>query len=256
MTHIKLHEDDIMSEKKSTTRSVERALDILECFFENEKELSLMEISEITELSPSTTHRIVNSLLVRHFLGRDIANKKFFLGPKIAKLGNISLSSIDENLKEIAKEFMIQLRDKDNENVSLYVLDDDNKLCIERVLSSQTLRQIINIGDRLKIDRGSTGRVFLANMSKEKFDHMIEKYPNIDLEKVNQCREKGYTISNGERDEGLVGIAAPIFGADETIKAVLSLSGPSFRFINEKLNDKIEDTVETAKKISQAIGYQ
>jgi DNA-binding IclR family transcriptional regulator len=249
-------EDEIMNEKKSTTRSVDRALDILECFFEQKKGLSLMEIAEITKLSPSTTHRIVNSLLVRHFLERNSVNKKFFLGPKIAKLGNISLTSIDENLKEIAKEYMIELRDKDNENVSLYLLDGDNKICIERVLSSKTLRQIINIGDRLEIDKGSVGRVFLAHMTKEKLDEMLNKYPHIDMEKVNHCREKGYAVSNGERDEGLVGIASPIYGADGELKAVLSLSGPSFRFLNEKFDVKIEDTVKTVKKISMAMGYQ
>ncbi|SHI36545.1 transcriptional regulator, IclR family [Dethiosulfatibacter aminovorans DSM 17477] len=245
-----------MSEKKPTTRSVDRALDILECFLGKERELSLMEISEMTELSPSTAHRMINSLMTRHFLERNNENKKFFLGRKIAKLGSMSLTSIDENLKELAKEYMIQLRDKENENVSLYVLDGDYKLCVERFLSSQTLRQVINIGDRLKIDKGSTGRVFLSHMEKEELDAMLKKYPNIDIEKVNQCREKGYTISNGERDEGLVGIAAPIYGADNSLKAVLSLSGPSFRFINENLNDKIEDTKATAYEISKAIGYQ
>ncbi len=245
-----------MSEKKTTTRSVDRALDILECFLGHERELSLMEISELTELSPSTAHRMVNSLMARHFLERNNINKKFFLGPKIAKLGTMSLAAIDENLKELAKENMLRLRDKDNENVSMYLLDGDYKLCIERVLTSQTLRQVITIGDRLTIDRGSTGRVFLAHMEKEKLDDMIARYPNIDIEKVKQCREKGYAISNGERDEGLVGIAAPIYGADNSLKAVLSLSGPSFRFINESLNDKIDDTKSTAYEISRAIGYQ
>jgi len=103
---------------KSTTRSINRALDILECFLK-EEELSLMEISNKTDLSPSTAHRLVNSLMDKHYLERDESNKKFFLGPMIARLGNVSLKSIDTNFKEIAKKYMQELKDEFNENVAL-----------------------------------------------------------------------------------------------------------------------------------------
>lgn len=244
-----------MTEKKSTTRSIERSLDILECFLDNKHGLSLMEIAEKSELSPSTAHRILNSLLSRHFLERNSDNKKFFLGSKIARLGNISLSSIDENFKEISKIFMIELRDKYNENASLYVLEGESKLCIERVQSSRALRQIINIGERMSINKGSVGRVFLAYMDDEKLKSFTEKHDNIDLENVRKVKDKGFTFSNGEREEGLVGIAAPIFNIKGKMIAVLSLSGPSIRFLNENLTDKINDTINTAKKISNSLGY-
>lgn len=244
-----------MTEKKSTTRSIERSLDILECFLDNKHGLSLMEIAEKSDLSPSTAHRILNSLLSRHFLERNSENKKFFLGSKIARLGNISLSSIDENFKEISKIFMIELRDKYNENASLYVLEGESKLCIERVQSSRALRQIINIGERMSIDKGSVGRVFLAYMDDEKLKSFIEKHDNIDLENVRKVKDKGFTFSNGEREEGLVGIAAPIFNIKGKMIAVLSLSGPSIRFLNEDLTDKINDTINTAKKISNSLGF-
>lgn len=245
-----------MIEKKSTTRSIERSLDIFECFLDNKHGLSLMEIAEKSDLSPSTAHRILNSLLSRHFLERNNENKKFFLGSKIARLGNISLSSIDENFKEISKEFMFELRDKYNENASLYVLEGDNKLCIERVQSSRTLRQIINVGERMSINRGSVGRVFLAYMNEEKLKIFIEKFDNIDLENVMKIKEKGYAFSNGEREEGLVGIASPIFNIKGKMIAVLSLSGPSIRFLNEDLSEKINDTIQTAKRISNALGFE
>jgi DNA-binding IclR family transcriptional regulator len=253
---IKKKRKDNKMEKKTTTRSLERALDIIECFIDNDKELSLMEISEITNLSPSTVHRLINSLLERGFVARSNANKKFFLGPKIAVLGSSSRYNMSDNFKEIAKEYMVELRDKDNENVSLYLLDGDYKLCIERVMSSRSLRQIINIGDRVTIEKGSTGRVFLAHCSEEKLMELKQKYPEIDLNKVFETRIKGYAFSKGEREEGLVGIAAPIYDVEGKLKAVLSLSGPSIRFLNENLSEKIKDTIEVAKKISKAIGYQ
>lgn len=245
-----------MTEKRSTTRSIERSLDILECFLHNKHGLSLMEIAEKVDLSPSTAHRILNSLLNRHFLERNSENKKFFLGSKIARLGNISLSSIDENFKEMSKIFMIKLRDKYNENASLYILEGESKLCIERVQSSRTLRQIINVGDRVTINKGSVGRVFLTYMEEEERNRIIDKYGNISIEEIMKTKEKGYAFSNGEREEGLVGIASPVFNIKGKMIAVLSLSGPSIRFLNEDLAEKIDDTIQTAKKISNALGFE
>lgn len=51
-----------MSEGNSSTRSIERALDILECFMFGGIELSLMEISNKINLSPSTAHRLIGTL--------------------------------------------------------------------------------------------------------------------------------------------------------------------------------------------------
>jgi len=239
---------------KSKTRSINRALDILECFLE-EEELSLKEISLKTNLSPSTAHRLVNSLMDKHYLERDESNKKFFLGPMIARLGNISLSSIEVNFKEIAKKYMENLKEKFNENVSLYVLDGEYKMCIERIEADRTLKQIINVGDRLKINRGSIGKIFLANMNKKRLKELKEKYPNIDLEEMKRVKEQGYSFSNGEREEGLVGIAAPIYNLKGEVIASLSLSGPSVRFLDDDLPKKIEETKKTAMEISIALGY-
>lgn len=80
----------------STTRSVDRTLDLLECFITDEKELSLTEISDKTGLSLSTVHRLVNALLNRQYLIRNEDNKKYFLGPKIMQLGAAALSIVQK----------------------------------------------------------------------------------------------------------------------------------------------------------------
>ncbi len=243
-----------MAVNKSKTRSINRALDILECFLEDE-ELTLKEIANKTDLSPSTAHRLVNSLLDKHYLERDESNKKFFLGPMIARLGNVSLQSIDVNFKEIAKSYMEKLQKDLNENVSLFVHDGDYKLCIERIEANRTLKQIINVGDRLKINRGSIGKIFLSHMTEEELNKMVEKFPNIDKNEMKKVLKQGYSFSNGERVEGLVGIACPIYNINGKLIAALSLSGPSVRFLDDKLNNKIEKTKKTAMEISTALGY-
>ncbi len=46
---------------------------------------------------------------------------------------------------------------------------------------------------------------------------------------LDRVRERGFAITRGELEEGLDGIAAPVFGADGHVLAALGVSGPAFR---------------------------
>jgi len=236
-----------MGKNKSTTRSIDRALDILETFLHEGGNLSLTEIAESTKLNSSTAHRIVSALLERKFLIRN-NQKKYNLGPKITELGNISNINIDNQLKRIAKGYMIELKDKYDEDVRLFVVDGREKLCIESIQSSKISEHIMDVGDKHDILSGAPGRVFLAYMNKEKRKNIIEN-SEITEKDLKTVKEKGYALSIGEKKEGLVGLAAPIMDNNNNIIASMSLSGPAQRMIDEEISDKIADVIATAKKI-------
>lgn len=241
-------------EKNSPTRSVERALEILECFLD-EKELTLSQISDKTNLSPSTVHRIIATLQSKHFIERDSDTKKIILGYKLNQLASKLPSETYEELKKIAYNHMFKLHEKYNENVRLFVMDGEYKMCIAVVESTRSLRQIIKIGERHLLIRGAAGKVFLAYMDTKHRNEII-KDTRLDDSVFEKVIEKGYALSVGEREEGLVGIASPIMDSQGNLVAVLSLSGPSVRFVNEEMSDKVNDTVKTALEISKGLGYK
>nr|WP_312578484.1 IclR family transcriptional regulator [Sedimentibacter sp.] len=243
-----------MEGKNSPTRSVERALEILECFLDH-KELTLSQISEKTNLSPSTAHRIISTLQSKHFLERDTGSKKIFLGNKINQLSTKLPNDTHDELKKVSYRHMLKLNEKYNENVRLFILDGEYKLCIAVVESTRSLRQIIRIGERHLLVSGAAGKIFLAYMDAGRRNEIIKdtRLNDLDFEKII---EKGYALSIGEREEGLVGIASPIKNEHGKTVAVLSFSGPSVRFVNEEMTDKINDTIKTANDISRDLGYK
>lgn len=243
-----------MDSKNSPTRSVERALDILECFLD-EKELTLSQVSEMTKLSPSTAHRIIATLQSKHFVERDTDSKKIFLGNKINQLASKLPNDTFDEMKKLSYSHMMKLNEIYNENVRLFILDGEYKMCIGVVESTRSLRQIIKLGERHLLIRGAAGKVFLAYMDA-KVRHEIIKDTRLDDAVFEKIIEKGYALSVGEREEGLVGIASPIMDAQGKLVAVLSLSGPSVRFVNEEMSDKINDTIKTAFDISKELGYK
>ena len=243
-----------MESKNSPTRSVERALEILECFLE-EKELTLSQISDMTKLSPSTAHRIIATLQSKHFVERNPDTKKIILGNKINQLASKLPNETYDELKKISYSHMLKLNEIYNENVRLFILDGDYKMCIGVVESTRSLRQIIKLGERHLLIRGATGKVFLAYMDA-KIRHEMINDTRLDDTVFEKIVEKGYALSIGEREEGLVGIASPIFNSQGKLAAVLSLSGPSVRFVNEEMSDKINDTIKTAHEISKELGHR
>ena len=243
-----------MESKNSPTRSVERALEILECFLD-EKELTLSQISDMTKLSPSTAHRIIATLQSKHFVERSSDTKKITLGNKLNQLASKLPNEIHDELKKIAYSHMLKLNEIYNENVRLFILDGEYKMCIGVVESTRSLRQIIKLGERHLLIRGAAGKVFLAYMDAN-IRHEIIKDTRLDDAVFEKIIEKGYALSVGEREEGLVGIASPIFDSQGKIAAVLSLSGPSVRFVNEEMSDKINDTMKIALEISKGLGYK
>ena len=241
-------------EKDPNVRAVERALNILNCFNPNQLELTLTEISKEIGLARSTTLRILTTLEKNAFLAKNEETYKYSLGSKIAHLGMLCFSNMD--FRKIARPYMVRLRALYNESVSLYIAQGNYRVCVERVESTQPLRRVVNIGDRLILTRGASGRVLLAYMEKEKIREILEGDPYTSEEELEELRRLGYAVSKGEREEGVTSIAAPVFDAQNKMITALAISGPSIRFSDEELPERINTVKEYAQKISFDLGYR
>jgi IclR family transcriptional regulator, KDG regulon repressor len=241
-----------MAVKDTPVRAIERALDILDCFEPGKLELTLTDIANAISLSMSTTSRIVATLEKRSYLARNIDTQRYSLGSRIAQIGALGLSNLE--LRKVALPFMRDLNALYNEGVSLYVIQDEDRICVERVESTLPLRRVVNVGDRHPLTRGAAGRVLLAYLPREKRKAILTKDPYTTEEALEELRHGGYTVSLGEREDGVSSIAAPIEDARCEVIAALSMSGPSVRFEGSGFSDKIARVKKTAEQISKALG--
>ncbi|MCD4713917.1 MAG: IclR family transcriptional regulator [Clostridiales bacterium] len=240
-----------MSEQQSSTRSIDRALEILECFLNGDGRYTLSELSQSTGLAATTVLRILGALISRGFIEKDELTKTYMLGYKVSQLSKLANHSNESVLKNVSEPYMNELLDKYNEDVRLFVEDGQNKLCIMSLESTRSLRHIMKVGDRHELIKGAAGKIILCYMDLEKRRPLLME-SNITDELLETIKTKGYAVSIGEKEEGIVGIAAPILDWKNNLVACLSLSGPSIRFVNEEIEDKIKDTVNTARNISEA----
>jgi DNA-binding IclR family transcriptional regulator len=241
-----------MADKEGSVRSIERALDILDCFAPGQLALSQSEIATRINLAASTTSRIIATLEGRGWLARDPDSLRYSLGPSSARIGSLGFSGLD--IGKIALPLMRALNRIYDEGVSLYAVQGEERVCIECVESSRPLRRVIRVGDRHLLTRGAAGRVLLAWLPEDRREELIRRDPFTTEEALEELRRSGFTVSLGEREEGVTSMAAPVLDARREVVAALAMSGPSVRFEGPGFNDKIAKVKRHAELISEALG--
>lgn len=238
---------------KSTMRSVHRVFDVLECFIHNSQAISLKEIADMTGLSTSTVYRLSVALNERGYLNRR-SDKRYELGNMIAKLGYMKTGQMGIDFKVTARKYLLELQKKFNESISLYVIQDDKRLCIDRIESTHDLRRVIEVGSTFPLGVGAAGHILVAFMNQDFLDDL---YLHVDLSEdlYRQIKKDGYIITQGEREVGVCAVAAPIFNFSGKVIAALSLSGPSVRLDIRRLQEIALEVKAVAAKMSKELGY-
>ena len=121
---------------------------------------TLKEISEKTGLHPSTTHRILNDLVLGRYVDRPESGH-YRLGMRLLELGNCVKARL--NVRDVALEPMQDLHQLTQQPVNLSVRQGDEIVYIERAYSERSGMQVVRaIGGRAPLHLTSVGKLFLA----------------------------------------------------------------------------------------------
>lgn len=237
---------------EGTVRSVERALDILECLSQRGKGCTLSEISQSVELPTTTTLRLLTTLESRHFITKDTISGVYFLGRKLAEIGDCVFSNLD--ICSIGYPYLEDLHARYNESVGLYIPAGKVRVCVARIDCTQALRQVVPIGSTRPIDCGASGHVLVAYGPAGQAEEIQRTSLFCTKETLSKVRAQGYSISYGEYISGLTSIAAPVFDSKNEIVCALVLAAPSIRVPPETEKLYIQTIKATAAQMSLHLG--
>lgn len=235
-------------------RSVERALAILDCFSEGKASYTLTEISRKTTLSPSTATRLLATLEQNNYLFRDEETSKYYLGFKLARIGNVAFENLD--YCKVARPYLIKLNETFNESVGLYMIKEDYRVCIDRIEGKNSLRSIVQIGDIYPLTRGASGKVLLAYQSDDVIKKCLEKDDFLKERELKEIIKNSYATSHAERTSGIISVAAPIFNSKNEVKIAIFMTIPTARGERDRINKIIKSIVESSQFISETLGYK
>jgi IclR family KDG regulon transcriptional repressor len=252
-----------MKEKASKSGSVEKALQIIECFDIKNPSLTLDELSKRSGFPKATTFRMICSLEKYGYIKRTHSEGQvqFQLGMTFLEKTQIVQSSFD--IRDIAKSDMLKLRNETGLSVQLAVRDGSEAVYIQQFESLYGIRIFPQVGRRAPLYVAACPRVILAFLPEQESDSILDSYtftaytPNTKInvslikEELTQIRKKGYAVSKGELHEGTLAVAVPIYDVNQTVIASLSIIGME----NELDENKISLYVTQLKKHAQSIEH-
>jgi DNA-binding IclR family transcriptional regulator len=216
----------------ATYQSAERVLALLASFEDNRPELSVTEIAALLGVHKSTASRLAATLERTGFLAR--SGRRYRLGVEIIRLGTLALRSAD--IVADMQPAMEKLSQLTGETINLAVPSGADVLNVAEVASTYILSCSGGwIGRRTKPHAVANGKVLLAfgaipmPSSLERYtEHTITDLAALEAE-LTAIRRDGYGKAAAELEDGLMAVAAPVFGPGGGCVAALSVSGPAYR---------------------------
>ena len=244
------------------SKSISRALDILECFSLYNPALSVTDLSEMIGIPFSSAARIARALKERGYLERDSTSKKFRLGRKIYFLGYTAKES--NFLWIVSKPYLSYLRKRFNETTAVYLRDGLQRVCFEQEESTETLRYSGPIGASYEMQAGSPSKVFWAFLDWNEVvkvtsaivpstSYTVVDQPTI-RRIIDEIHRDGYVVSRDDYVVGYSSVSAPVFNAKMDIIATITITVPSFRFTPEVISAMCPLVRDAGIEISKSMG--
>lgn len=252
--------------RKKYSQSVDRALDVLECFRPGEEENGISELSRRLQLSPSIVQRLVATLTRRGYLSRCENTRKYRLGIKNWELGCLSISHF--GIRDLARPHLEELARKSGETVHLSILDQETNsiIYIDKIEGDQPVRAYTYLGGRAPAYCVATGKAILAYQSESVFKKILGRSlqgftsstitrPSEIQKHLEIVRKEGYASNRGEWRKDVGGIAAPIFDYTNRAVAAVGVTAPVSRLSLKRFQEVLPLVKETALRISRDLGY-
>jgi DNA-binding IclR family transcriptional regulator len=232
---------------------------------ERESSVSLTDISNTSELTISTTHRILKGLEARGFVLRDPLTAEYSIGPAILRLARSALSQGEEgDLALAAMPHMQHLRELTGETVGIHILRGDQRVCISELASHQPIRMASGIGASFPLV-GATGKVLLAHMAPDAVARIvgtaafqeastIGETPDDVQRALARIRRAGYATSNGETVEGASAFAVPVLHSNGMAHAAINITGPRGRWTLERMLEHADAAKAVARWLERRLG--
>jgi IclR family acetate operon transcriptional repressor len=249
--------------EQNKIKSLDRALVILERLSERGG-ATLTDLSEDLDQSPATVYRVLSTFEGRNMVDFDPVAQTWHIGAGAFHIGSRFLRRT--SLVERARPFLRELIQKTEETANLGVSRDGLVLFLSQVETHHNIRAFFPPGTMSPMHSSGIGKALLAQMDDKEVAAIISKHkltaftehtlvtPDALAADLTATKARGYAFDAEEKNDGMRCIAAPVFDMHGEPIAGVSISGPSARIPDERIDSLGASVKETASKLTAALG--
>lgn len=252
--------------KRSPTppiQSLDRGLILLEAVSQSSRPVSLVELTTVLAIDPSSVYRLANTLRRRGFLAQ--VSGGYVLGASAWRLANAYHWST--SLRELAREHLMALAAQVGETSHLSIRIGRQALSVHDELTHKPVVVALRPGRSEPLHSTAMGKALLADFDLEQLQRLFGDEPLTAYtprticslaELAKECRrvkERGFAVDDQEMFAGVRCAAAPVRDSSGEIVAAISITAPLERL---SLRDRFRvgrEVLCVAEQISAKLGY-
>jgi DNA-binding IclR family transcriptional regulator len=238
--------------------SVDKALTIVGLLRERGS-CGVSELGGQLEVSRSTAHRLLGTLMHHGFVEQDPTNRSYRLGPALRELG-VETAELSR-LRTVAMPHIEALSRVFRETVQLMIYESTGCRFIDGISGDRPLNTTVRRGSVLPVYATAGGKALLAQLSDERVKAMFPTGPPAITDRtvpttrellvqLRAVRENGFAVNSGESEDGISAVGVAIYSEGKAI-AALAMSLPSVRMRAEAVPGMVEGLKRCAEHISR-----
>lgn len=245
--------------------SLDRAFGVLALLAREPKGLSLAELARRTDIPKSTLFRILVTLQKHHCVAADPTGRTFRLGSYLWELGSHFADQSD--LFRVSASYMDDLADEVGETVFLSKLEDGEVVYLRRVESPASIAAVRKLESRAPVHCTATGLALVAWLPQREIDAILEKDEmqsfndatvtdrDVVRSRMAEVREQEYAVVDGEYNDELLCVAAPVLDHQRRPSAALTVTMLSSQSHDAAKIERVGQAVRrAARSLSREMG--
>lgn len=245
-------------------QSVSRAFGLLSRVAERPAGLSLAELASLSELAPSTTHRLLNSMRACGFVEFDERTGLWGIGLQAFAVGSAYLNRRDFIAE--ARPVLKALVQQTGETANLAVLHGGQHVFVSQIECQQVMRMVAQLGKPGAAHASGVGKALLSERTAAEVDAVIKRHGLPQLTdytlteraafhaELDRVRLVGYAVDDQEQLLGMRCVAANVYDETGAAVAAISISGPSVRLNDAEVVAASDSVRNAAAELTRKIG--
>jgi DNA-binding IclR family transcriptional regulator len=242
------------------TQLLDRAVAILKYLGEaGQGGASMAAIGDASGLKQPTVHRIVTALERHGLVDRERETKRYRLGLALFALG--ASAADGTGLRQLARPALLRLAATTSDSVFLMARAGFNTVCVDRQQGSYVIDSLTgHIGGQIPMGIGPASQAILAFLPPAEADVILNTnamlYKTFGTftsrkikDRLEQIRELGYAIDDGELVAGISSIAVPILPPGRDAIASIAINLTSARLTPGRIPELVELLTKEIREI-------
>ncbi|HEX7387345.1 MAG TPA: IclR family transcriptional regulator [Castellaniella sp.] len=253
-----------MSARPAGTAAFSKFVHLLQLVADSDHPCTVPELVHLSGYPRATVYRTVAGLVAERLLATGLGGKTYVLGPRLIELASRSWDRSE--LRRVALDELVTLRDVTRETIHLAVPNDLNMVYIDKLESPKAVRMASRIGASVSLHSTAVGKAYLAALGEASCARIVSRlefyrYTSNTVDSIEALqdqlrviRQRGWSQDDEENEEGIRCFGAVIVDGGGQPVAAVSVSTLRFRQKPDPRQAYVAPLLAACAAISRRIG--